>query len=494
MEKYILCIDIGTSSVKTAVFNCNGEIVGISSKEYKTYFGEDGAVEQDPFDWWESIKYNIKNISEVVDMKKICAIGVDSHSTSMIPVSSNGEVLHNSLIWMDKRAKKQKKWIDENVKNLSEITGNKNDVSNLSPKILWFKENCEDLYKKTYKILNATGYIVYKFTNKFTCNISECGLSQLYDINKKEWSDELFASHKIEKNLMPSIFECSGIVGSITKETAKELGLNENISVVAGSMDVVACGLGCGVVGSGDSFITGGTATALGVCLDKQVLNQDFHIHPNIVPNTFLRVAGVDFGGGNFRWFRDKFMTEIDDKFVYEEMNKMVDSVPAGSDKLLFLPTTVGQRCPQWDSSMRGVFLGISPTHGKEHFIRAIMEGNAFSVKELIEIQELEEQKVKKVVIAGGIAKSEQWMQIFADVLGKNINISNYDEAALLGNMLNTAMGLSIIDDYDKVYEICNCNNLKFTQKTNEIYGDYYKVFKKIYPSLKESFKELDEI
>lgn len=496
--QYVLSIDIGTSSCKTFIFDIFGNVVCKASKEHKTNFEQAGAVDQDPEEWWNGVVQTVNEVLEISNISKnhIAVIGIDTQSSVMIPISREGKKLHNAIIWTDRRSTNEKSWIDRNVgqDQLTRINGNQNDESNLAPKILWFKNQYRSLYKDTYKILNAAGYIVYRLTGKYSCNISEGGMSQIFDIESGKWSKELVDACEIDMEKLPEIYQCSDVVGSVTKAVADQLGLYEGLPVVAGSMDVVACALGCGIIEEGDAFITGGTVTALGVCTDKPVRNISLHVYHHIIPNKWCNVAGIDYGGGNFRWFRDKFMQHYDIKSVYAKMDEMAERVPAGSDKLLFLPSLVGQRCPQWDGDMKGVFFGITPNHGIEHFIRALMEGNAFAAREIVELLEKEGAMVKKLVIAGGIAKSNIWMSIFEDVIGKPLFLAKVDEATALGNMINAAYGVGLVKTYKQEVKHYELEQISFSQSNHDKYNKLYPIYKELYPSLKEQFKKISEL
>lgn len=497
-KQYILSIDIGTSSCKVVLFDNDGCIIQMVAREHPTFFFENGGVEQHPQDWWNSVIWAIKSIlcKTSITKQDIAVIGVDSQSSSMIPVTRNGNVLYPAMIWTDKRATKEKSWIDKWIgqETINAINGNHNDESNVALKLMWLKSNQPEVYKRTDQILNATGYIVYQLTRCFSTNISEGGLTQMLDINNGIWSDELICAYNLDKEKLPDIYECHEIVGGVTREVAELLGICEGTKVVAGAMDVVSCALGCGVVKKGDSFITGGTVTALGVCSDKPTRNDALHVYHHIVPGTWCNVAGVDFGGGNFRWFRDQFMQEYQKEDVYEYMNAIAEKIPLGADKLLFLPTLVGQRCPQWDGNMKGLYFGITPSHTKGHFIRSLMEGNAFLSKEILELQQKEGAVSKEITIAGGIARSKVWMNIFADVLEIPLYKAECEESTAVGNMMNAAYGVGIITSFEEAKKKMTADRILFNQENSKKYQKIYKVYQNLYPAVKEEFKMLSEL
>lgn len=497
-NQYILSVDIGTSSCKTVLFNSNGRIIDIAAAEYPVYFGENGAVDQKPADWWAKAVSTIQAVLRRTEIHaaEIAVVGIDGHSTAMIPMAKDGEVLHNALIWTDKRAVRERLWIDQAVGQevLTQINGNHNEESNVAPKIKWFQNHYPELYKKTYQIVNVSGYMVYQFTGKFTCNLSEGGLTQLFDVQKGIWSEELVRGCGIDIRKLPPIIPCYAIAGVVTEEASRQTGIPSGVPVVAGSMDTVACALGCGIIRRGDAFITGGTVTALGICSDTPVRNESFHVYPHIVPDTWCNVAGVDYGGGNFRWFRDSFMDGFSGKDVYGEMNRLAAEASVGAEKLLFLPTTVGQRCPQWDSNMKGMFFGVAPNHERKHFIRAVMEGNAYAVRELAELLEKAGIGADTLRIAGGISQSQIWMKIFADVLAKPLYTIRCEQATAMGNMLNAAYGVGILPSFDKVPDYIEADFVPFEQGNHDKYEGLYQIYTELYPGVREQFRKLAEL
>jgi xylulokinase len=431
-----------------------------------------------------------------IEAAEIGVIGVDCQSSALIPVSAEGDVLHPAMIWADRRAVAEKRWIDANIgqDTIGKITGNYNHESNVAPKLLWLKNNRPDIYAKTDRVLNAAGYIVHCLTGEFSCNISEGGLSQMFDIHCGDWSDELIAAYGLDRDKLPPIYDCFAIVGGLTRKAADELNIAPGTKVVAGSMDAVACGLGCGMVNEGDAFITGGTVTAMGTCSLKPEGSTSLHRYHHIVPGTWCNMAGVDFGGGSYRWFRDQFMRETDERDAYCVMDRLAADVPIGAGKLLYMPTLVGQRCPQWDSNMRGLFFGISPNHTKSHFIRALLEGNAYAVKEICELNDACGIASREITIAGGFAKSALWMKIFSDALGIPLYKAECEEATVLGNMMTAAYGVGLLSSFEDVKKIVKKHRIACDEANHEAYNKVYQVYKTLYPSLKDGFKDLAEL
>jgi xylulokinase len=477
----ILAIDLGTSSCKLAIFDNNLVQVCSHSKEYPTLHPFPGWAEQPPDMWWEVVVAGIKELihDSGISPASIDCIGVDSMGSALVPVSNDGVPLRNGLIWMDRRSEDQCKLIDRMAGDkLWEINGNHNDPSNIAPKILWLKEQEPENYKKTAQFLHANGFLVYKLTGVFSMDFSEGGLTQLFDTRTNRWSEELIRACEIDGAKLPEVYQCDDIAGAVSKEAAAETGLLKGIPVVAGSMDMVASALGTGVINKGDVYTAGGTVTATGICLDKPVFHKDFHVYSHIVPGKFLLAAGVDFGGGGLKWFRE--LTGLED---YKQFDTLGPEDRRTRHPLLFLPYMVGQRAPLWNSSTRGVICGIHPSTGIKELALMFMEGNALGTKRIIEKATFVDE-VKNVRMTGGCAKSPVWMQIFADIIGKKIEIPGNMDVAVLGTAITAGIGAGIFSSYEAALKMVEISR---TYTPDPSMTDYYRLLYEQFIALYEN-------
>lgn len=499
MGEYLLGVDIGTSSCKTVLFSLDGRAVSSASEEYGTKYGAGSRVEQNPEDWWSAACHTIRKILETsgISPEQIRAIGLDSQSSAMIPVDGEGKVLHPAMIWTDHRAGGQEAWLWKHVdfEKQLRINGNRFDASNVGTKILWWKETEPEAYGRTHQILNACGYIVYRFTGAYSCNIAEADLSQLTDQRKGAWSEELLKDYGIAGEKLPPIYSCSEIVGEVSETAARETGLCPGIPVTAGAMDVCASALGSHVCQEGDAVITGGTVTGIALCSEKFVIQETSHVYHHMIPGQWIYCASIDFGGGSLRWFRDQFMEKKGSDNLYNVMDKMAEKVPCGSDNLLFLPYMVGQRCPEWDPNMTGVFFGLKPSHTKAHCIRAIMEGTAFGLRKIVELLKADGLDIERLAVAGGCAKSDVWMDIFGQILSREVLYrSDGAELAPLGAVLAAGVAVGIYSDFDEAVGCTSFEHVRFSLREQEKYEKLSRLFISLYPILKDSFAQLSRL
>ena len=449
MAKYILSFDIGTSSTKAMLFDLDFNVIGSAQKKYDTFYPHSGWAEQPPEQWWEALQESSQELLQKshISASEIIAVGIDSFSTTVVSVDAQGIPLRPGLIWMDRRAVKQADWIrDQLGEETFRICGNLSDAGNSAPKIMWMKENERELYENTHMFLHANGYLVFKLTGVFSVDKSQTGLSQLCDITTCQYSDRLLDACGIDRSKLPPIYNCTDVVGHIDKQAAALTGLEEGTPVIAGSMDNVAAGLGAGISKDGEVFISGGTVTTNNICMDEPRCSKKLHIYPHIIPDTWIAAGSTDFGGGAIRWFNEQILEESD----VTVLSDLVATSDSKNHPMLFLPYMVGQRSPVWNDNTTGVFMGLRPTTTRREMARAIMEGTTYGSRQVLQIIEDEGVAISKIRMTGGSAQSDIWVQIFSDVLNKQIELPGVVDLPPLGTAIAAAYGVGEIKSFEE--------------------------------------------
>ena len=488
MAKYILSFDIGTSSSKAMLFDLDFNVIGLVQKKYDTFYPYLGWAEQPPEQWWEALQESSQELLQKTHIvaSEIIAVGIDSFSTTVVSVDAQGIPLRPGLIWMDRRAVKQADWIRDHLgEETFKICGNLSDAGNSAPKIMWLKENEQELYQKTHMFLQANGYVVFKLTGVYSWDKSQTGLSQLCDIKSCEYSELLLEACGIDRSKLPSIYNCTDVVGHIDKKAAALTGLEEGTPVIAGSMDNVAAGLGAGVSKDGEVFISGGTVTTNNVCMDEPRSNKKLHIYPHIIPDTWIAAGSTDFGGGAIRWFNEQILEEDN----VAELSDLVATSDAKNHPMIFLPYMVGQRSPVWNDKTTGVIIGLRPTTTRREMARAIMEGTTYGSRQVLQILEEEGVTVSKIRMTGGSAQSDVWVQIFSDVLGKRIELPGAVDLPPLGTAIAAAYGVGAIKSFDEaIKKIPISNWYQPNSQQTEYYRNMYELFCTVYNNLQHEF------
>ncbi len=493
MSKYILSVDLGTTSTKTVLFDDRLKVVASAKAEYPTVYPRQGWAEQDPEDWWKALVDTTASIlkDSGIDPADIAGIGADSMSSMSLPMDASGKPLRNGLLWLDRRAQKESDWIKESYGDLQiKINSNDSDPSNFAPKVLWIKNNEPEIYDKTACFLHCNGYLAYKLTGKMSMDVSEAGLSQLCDIKTGQWSKELIASSGIDRAKLPEIYACTDVIGGVSAEAAAATGLQEGTPVIAGAMDNVAATLGLGLRHDGQAYISAGTATNAGACVASVPSDPSMLNYHHGVPGLYLVNGGVDYGGAGLRWFKALIEEER-----FDVIDRLAEEAGYLDDVLLYLPYMVGQRAPLWDPHARAAAFGMNPDTSRKAMIRMIMEGIALGVHNVFRLMEEKGYSIEEIVMTGGCANSPIWTQIFSDILDKQIILPGEMDVAPLGTAIMTAVGVGLFPDFDAALEVQTVRASHDPDTTkSEYYQALFKAFVHLYEAVGPVYRELDEI
>ncbi len=493
MKKQLLMgIDIGTSACKVAVFDIKGKVVAQANKPYQVYYPNKGWAEQDPEEWWQAIVDAIGEIldAQAFDKNDIAGIGVDGQSWSAIPIDENGKVLDRTPIWMDTRARD----ICDRVKRLAladrifEVAGNDFLPSYTTPKMLWLKENRPEVFQKTKLFLQSNSFVVMKLTGKVSQDLSQGYGIHFFDMEKLTYDEQLAKELGLSVDLVPPLYQCDEVVGTVTEEAAKLTGLPTGIPVVAGGLDA-ACGtLGAGVYEVGQTQEQGGQAGGMSICTDHALAHKKLILSPHVVPKKWLLQGGTVGGGGTLKWFKQEFGKDLS----FDDLTKEADKITAGSDGVVFLPYMAGERSPIWDPDAKGVFYGLSFDKTRGHMVRALLEGVALSLQHNLLTAEETGVVVDSLNAMGGSANSLLWTQIKADVTGKKVQVPASDTATTLGAALLAGVGCGIYQDYKEAVE----STIHITRvhepnmENHERYQKVMELYLALYENLKELFKK----
>lgn len=502
----LLGIDVGTTGTKAVVFDINGTLLSRGYTEYGVVTPKPNWSEQAPEVWWNAV---LKSVREAINRARISSrdiscVGLCGQTNGVVCLDREGAVLRPCIIWMDRRSVEEAELtkVEVGQQKFHEITGVLIDPFYSICKILWIKNNEPEIFEKTQTILQPKDYIGFRLTGRRVLDIALASSTGTLDTRKKEYSGEILESLDIPVKKLPELVNPAEIIGELTKESAKGLGLSKGIPVVAGSGDVMVNAIGSGVVNVGQAYAKTATASDIVVSTDKPVLDSKFrfatYIHPSL--DKWLFIGGATGGGLCYRWFRQTFgqleesISRDLGRSPYEIMNEEAEHAQAGCNGLIFLPYLAGVRSPIWDSMARGVYFGIELEHQKCHFIRAILEGVAYSMRRRIEIMENElNVSIKEMRTVGGGGRSSIWRQIIADVTGKTVLLTHGEEHECLGAAILAGVGIQMHPNIDhatnRMVSIMDRNDPN--TEAYDKYGVYYQIYASLYDRLRSSFHQL---
>jgi xylulokinase len=456
-------VDLGTSSVKVAVFDTHGDIKGTSTKRYPLELGEVGRAEQDPEGWWGAMSEALREVFSSGSRFDVKGIGFTGQWSGTIPVDSEGNVLHKAIIWMDTRGKDV---IEKLTSGFPSISGYRIDKlytwlrktggapahsgKDSLGHILYIKENLPDVYKATQKFMEPKDYLIMRLTG--ACKASWDNTALLWATDNRDpshvkYDDGLLKMAGLERQKLPDLVAPTEVVGAVTSGAAGETGVPEGTKVVSGCGDMQSSLVGAGCVEDYSIHLYVGTSSwaSAHVPFKKTDIFHNIASLPSGIPGRYF-VAAEQENAANALEFMCSNLN-IPQQNKYEEMTQMASSSPPGARKLIFLPWLFGERCPVEDPNARGGLFNLSLGHDRNDVVRAVMEGVAYNTKWLLSVVDSfigsrGRGKTQGIVMSGGASLSRVWPQIFSDVLERELTlIDNPTYSTAKGAAMLAALG-----------------------------------------------------
>jgi xylulokinase len=500
--KCLLGIDLGTTGLKVTLFSVEGQMIGSEGCEYPILIPQPGFAEQDPMAWWNGFVSASRKLKEkhTCEFDQISGIGLCGQMHSQVYLDKHGQVLRHAITWMDQRSSAIVERINRDLQASALIfreTANAASTTYTALHVKWVQENQPEIWEKVDSILIAKDYLKYRLTNRMVTDYAEASGTLLFDVVREAWSDAAFAYFGIPRHFFPEVLPSDVIIGMISKEAAQATGIKEGTPVVNGSSDNSASALGAGMASPGQVTLIIGTAGVITVCSDhplpdRQNRTSCWHY---CLPNRWVTLGVTQTAGESLQWFKNAFDQKDDTSTgsgdIFNQYNEAIASVPDGSDGLIFLPYLNGERTPYWDPNARGVFFGVNLKTKKSHFIKAIMEGVSFALRNNIETIESLGIQINEVRAVGGGLKSKEWLDILSKILRRPIATVNVSETANLGNILLCGKALGIYSSYeDSVNKLVGVNQKVSFPQGSEVYEKQYSIFLELYQLLKPIFRK----
>jgi xylulokinase len=376
-------------------------------------------------------------------------------------------------------------------------TSNAASTTYTAPQVKWVQENQPQVWDRTASVLVAKDYVKYCLTGRKVTDFAEATGTLVFDVVNERWSDAAFAFFGIPRSVFPEVLPSDEIIGMVTAEAAAITGLKAGTPVCNGSSDNSASALGAGMVVPGQVTLIIGTAGVITVLSDHPLPDRQgrtlcWHYCQR---KRWATLGIMQTAGESLNWFKNAFDQQdsptANSGDIFERYNKAAENAPDGCDGLIFLPYLNGERTPYWDSSARGVFYGINLATEKMHFIKAIMEGVSFGLRNNIEVVESLGITINEVRAVGGGLKSQVWLNTLGKILKKPIKTVSMSDTANLGNILLCGKALGIYSSYEEAVArmVTTDKSVSYSAGT-PIYEKQYKIFLDLYENLKGTYRQ----
>lgn len=449
-----LAIDIGTSGCKVALSSGSAfwtEKIGLEVSRGGL------SVEQDPEAWLKAVQAVVPRVLEQAGRRaeEIRGVSISSHSPSLVPVDKVGQPLRPCLTWQDRRAQGQ-------ADRISQAIGKPVDATSFDAKMVWIRENEPEIYAKTKVFLQPKDFVMYHLAG-----------AMVMDSAASMWINDRQGT-VIDLDKVPTIVPNWETVAE-TSESARAYGLVPGIPIVAGGIDVFCESLGAGLIQHGQLGDVTGTSTCLCYCLDELAGESNALAH--VIPERSLQILTMSLSGGSLSWFMSNFGQGL----RFEEIDEFVSQSPPGARGLVFLPYLGGERSPIWDGEAKGMFFGITASHTRADFLRAVLEGSAFSVRHNLELLGQRVTLPTEIRATGGGARINSWNQIKADITGLTYQRLNTLEGALLGGVILAMQAVEKRSFSSLVDQFVGIHGSYRPRALPEIYDPLFERYKELY-------------
>jgi xylulokinase len=437
----LLGIDVGTTGCKAGIFSVCGEMLAAAYREYPTLRPRAGWAELDSRRVMACVRETIAEVAARTTRDPITALCVSTLGEAMTPVSREREILGTCIVSSDERGAEYLQILARHLgpEDFYRINPNILGPQYSLPKLLWRREHQPELYAKADKFLLWGELVGFMLGAEPLTSYSLANRTLLFDICKEDWSDRLLALTGIEREKLPKPVPSGTIAGTVSDQVAAELNLPRGVAVVVGGHDQCCNSLGAGIYQAGKAVCGIGTFECLTPTYDRipdaaPMFRQGLNVEHHLLPGLYVSFL-YNQGGTLVRWFRDTFAA-ADSKLVGTDediYDRLAREMPAGPTRLLTLPYFEITGPPGFLADVSGVILGLKTGTTRGEILKSIMECETMYFVDSIQALKAMDMDTTEFVATGGGAKSDQWLQIKADIFGVPFVRPRVIEASLLG-------------------------------------------------------------
>ncbi|MBE5852823.1 MAG: xylulokinase [Lachnospiraceae bacterium] len=481
-------VDLGTSAVKLLLMDETGKIHKIVSKEYPLYFPNPGWSEQKPEDWWEQSMAGLKELISECDKSQVAGISFGGQMHGLVVLDKDDNVIRPALLWNDGRTYEECDYLNNVIgkDKLSEYTANISFTGFTAPKILWIKNKEPENFAKIAKIMLPKDYLAYKLSGVHCTDVSDASGMLLFDVKNRCWSKEMMEICDVKEEQLAKVYESYEAVGTLKPEIAAELGLSENVKIVAGAGDNAAAAVGTGTVGDGRCNISLGTSGTIFISSKEFGVDKYNALHSFAHADGSYHLMGCMLSAASCnKWWMEDIMKATDFAGEQAAIEKL------GENHVYYLPYLMGERSPHNNPNARATFIGMTMDTTRADMYQAVLEGVAFALRDSFEVAKSLGINIERTKICGGGAKSPLWKKMIANILGIKVDVIESEEGPGYGGAMLAAVACgefaSVEEAAEKLVKVVDT-----VEPDPELVAKYearYQQFKEIYPACKPLFE-----
>jgi xylulokinase len=497
----VVGVDVGSQGTCAQAITPEGEHISTAYVPHTLSYPRPGWAEQDPREWLGAMAQALAEVRRAVDGARIRAISFGSQLDGLVAANAHGEPLGPALIWMDRRAGEQCRAASERIDRarLRELTGCNMDPGHVAAKVSWLADHRPDQHRGARWFLLPGSFVAWQASGEVAVDPSNASSAMLLDVRTGDWNEEACAAFSVDPRMLAPVMPAHTALGPVAPWLREAAELDASTQIVLGCGDEMAATLGAGVYEPGVVCDVMGTAEPVCAVVPEPVLDADgvTELHPHATPAGWLLENPGWLSGGAYRWFRDELgsveaaraaATGAD---VYELLNGLAGEAPAGADGVLWVPALAGATAPEWNADARAGWFGLTAAHGRAHLARALLEGNAFALRDVLEaIRGAGHPPTDIVCVAGG-ARGDLLRRIRADVTGLPVTRPLDVETTARGAAMLAATGAGLHPDVPSASRSMagpRSEPVVPDLQCQEIYEGLYRRHRELYAALRPLF------
>jgi xylulokinase len=442
----VLGVDVGSQSIKVVLVDEGGDVVGTGSSALTMTHAHDGWAEQDPQSYCTALRDAVRAATSGVESSRVVAMGLGSQVDGVVACDAAGEPLRPAIIWLDKRATEQCERLVAAVGEdaLAERTGLVADASHTAPKMMWIRDHEPPVWRRTATLEPVGSYLLHHLAGAHAQDAANASSTMVYDVTRGDFDETLCTAAELDPSMFAQVRPSTEVVGTLLPGIAAEFGLPASCAVVVGTGDEHAASVGAGAIEPGVVVDVTGTAEPVTTVSSDPVRDPLglVETHGHAVPGRWLIENPGFVSGGSTLWLAGILGVP------QAEVFPLACKAPPGSEGVLFLPALSGATAPRWNDRMRGALLGLAMNHTPAHVARAVLEGCAFALRDIIERLDALGLGRGEVRIVGGGARDNLWAAIKASVLGRPVRRVLTEEATAVGAAMVAGVGTGFFADF----------------------------------------------
>jgi xylulokinase len=424
-------VDVGSQGTCAQALEPDGTLVASTYAPHELAYPRPGWAEQDPSEWTRALVQALAELRVAVAGRSIAALSFGSQLDGLVATDRGGRALRPALIWSDRRAGAECERLAESIdlEALRERTGCNLDPGHVAAKIAWLRAHEPEVDGDVATYLLPGSWVAWQASGELAVDPSNASSTGLLDPRRMAWCEETCAAFAVDPDRLAPVRPAHAVLGLIAPWLREATGLPAAIEVVLGAGDEMAAVLGAGVIEPGEVCDVMGTAEPVCAVIAEpaSAAAPVVELHPHAVPDRWLLENPGWLSGGAYRWFRDELggpeiaraaATGAD---VYELLNALARAAPPGADGVSWVPALSGAMTPEWNSRARAGWYGLTAAHGRSHMARALLEGNAMALRDVVEAIAAAGHRLNGLVCVGGGARGDLLLSIRAHVTGLTV-------------------------------------------------------------------------